>query len=161
MTKPRSVSGVWGGCRARVYIGAERSNMDHAHVACLSRLQQPMIWERPEPASCDASIKGSVKRSVFLCSKKISSALRLNSANRRPRASWRVVSSRDKTSERVALLFSSHSLTKWCNTAPYMLVYIPPNIPYGTKLSSNRLPLCSQKLRLHVTWTHTHGLSDF
>jgi hypothetical protein len=31
--------------------------------------------------------------------------------------------------------FSSHSLTKWCNTPPYMLVYISPNFPYGTKLS--------------------------
>jgi hypothetical protein len=64
----------------------------HAHVARLSRLQQPMIRERPEPASCDASVKDSVKHSVFLCSKKISSAPRLNSANYGPRA--RVMSSR-------------------------------------------------------------------
>jgi hypothetical protein len=57
--------------------------------------------------------------------------------------------------------FSSHSLTKWCNTSPYMLVYISPNFPCGTKLSSHLLPLCSKKLGLHVTWAHTHGLSDF
>jgi hypothetical protein len=50
-----------------------------------------------DPASCDASIKDSVKRSVFLCIKKISSAPRLNSANRGARA--HVVSSRDETSE--------------------------------------------------------------
>jgi hypothetical protein len=62
--------------------------VDHAHVA------RP-IWERPEPASCDASIKDSVKRSVFMCSKKISLAPRLNSANRGTRA--RVVASRVET----------------------------------------------------------------
>jgi hypothetical protein len=56
--------------------------MGHAHVARPSRLQQPTIRERPEPASCDVSVKDSVKRSVFLCSKNISSAPRLNSANR-------------------------------------------------------------------------------
>jgi hypothetical protein len=60
--------------------------MGHAHIARPSRLQQPTIWERPELASCDASVKDSVKRSVFLCSKKISSAPRLNSANRGARA---------------------------------------------------------------------------
>jgi hypothetical protein len=54
--------------------------MGHAHVARPSRLQQPTIRERPEPASCDSSVKDSVKRSVFLCSKKIRSAPRLNSA---------------------------------------------------------------------------------
>jgi hypothetical protein len=63
--------------------------MGHAHVARPSRLQQPTIRERPEPASCDASVKDSVKRSVFLCNKKISSALRLNSANRGARARTR------------------------------------------------------------------------
>jgi hypothetical protein len=67
--------------------------MGHAHVARPSRLQQPTIRERPEPASCDMSVKDSVKRSVFLCSKKISSAPRLNSANR----GVRVVSWRDET----------------------------------------------------------------
>jgi hypothetical protein len=59
---------VCGGSRARVYIGAQRKtlgNVGHAHVACPSRLQQPTIRERPEPASCDASVKDSVKRSVF------------------------------------------------------------------------------------------------
>jgi hypothetical protein len=61
--------------------------MGHAHVARPCRLQQATIWERPELASCDASIKDSVKRSVFLCSKKISSAPRLNCANRGARAS--------------------------------------------------------------------------
>jgi hypothetical protein len=50
--------------------------MGHAHVARPSRLQQPTIRERPESASCDASVKDSVKHSVFLCSKKISSATR-------------------------------------------------------------------------------------
>jgi hypothetical protein len=39
--------------------------------------------------------------------------------------------------------FFSHSLTKWCNIPPYMLVYISPNFLYGTKLSSHPLPLCS------------------
>jgi hypothetical protein len=48
--------------------------------------------------------------------------------------------------------FSSHSLTKWCNTLPYMLVYISPNFSCETKLSSHPLPLCSQQLELHVTW---------
>jgi hypothetical protein len=33
-----------------------------------------------------------------------------------------------------------------------MLVYISPNFPCGTKLSSHLLPLCSQKHGLHVTW---------
>jgi hypothetical protein len=142
--------------------------MGHAHVARLSRLQQPTIRERPEPASCDASVKDSVKLSVFLYSKKISSASRLNSANRGTCAcrdvSCRVESSRDKTSERGGgggarvWHFSSHSLTKWSNTPPYMLVYISPNFPCGTKLSSHFLPLCSQKLGLHVTWAYTHGL---
>jgi hypothetical protein len=133
----------------------------HAHVARLSWLQQPTIRERPEPASCDASVKDSVKRSVFLCSKKISSAPRLNSANRGVRE-HRVVSSRDETSERGGgggarmWHFSSHSLTKWCNTPPYMLVYISPNFLCGTKLSSHHLPLCSQKLGLHFKWAHTH-----
>jgi hypothetical protein len=51
------------------------SNMGHAHIA------------RPSPTSCDAFVKDSVKRSVFLCSKKISSALRLNSVNHGARAS--------------------------------------------------------------------------
>jgi hypothetical protein len=71
----------------------------HAHVARLSRLQQPTIRERPEPASCDASVKDSVKRSIFLCSKKISSAPRLNFANRGARASRRVVSRRASEEE--------------------------------------------------------------
>jgi hypothetical protein len=53
----------------------------HARIACQSRLQQPTIRERSEPASCDASVKDLVKRLVFLCSKRISSASRLNSAN--------------------------------------------------------------------------------
>jgi hypothetical protein len=66
--------------------------MGHVHVARPSRLQQPTIWERPEPASHDASVKDSVKRSVFLCSKKISSAPRLNSANRGARARHDVLS---------------------------------------------------------------------
>jgi hypothetical protein len=34
-----------------------------------------------------------------------------------------------------------------------MLIYISPNFPCVTKLSSHFLPLCSQKLGLHVTWT--------
>jgi hypothetical protein len=45
-----------------------------------------MIREQPELTSCDTSVKDSVKRSVFLCRKKISSAPRLNSANRGARA---------------------------------------------------------------------------
>jgi hypothetical protein len=113
---PRSVSGVCGGSRARVYIGGSGEtlgNVGHAHVARPSRLQQPTIRERPKPASCDASIKDSVKRSVFLCSKKISSAPRLNSANRGARA-CRDVLCRDERARRrrrrrrsahVALLF--------------------------------------------------------
>jgi hypothetical protein len=162
-----------GGSWARVYIGGTQrktlGNVGHAHVARPSRLQQPTIWERPEPASCDTFIKDSVKRSVFLCSKKISLAPRLNSANRGACAhhdvSCCVESSRVETSERGGggggarvWHFSSHSLTKWCNTPPYMLVYISCNFPCGTKLSSHLLPLCSQKLRLHVTWAYTHGL---
>jgi hypothetical protein len=64
------VSGVCDGSRARVYIGAQRrnaSNMGHAHVARPSQLQQPTI-------RCDSSVKDSVKRSVIMCNKKISSA---------------------------------------------------------------------------------------
>jgi hypothetical protein len=60
---------VCGGSWARVYIRAWRKtlgNVGHAHFARPSRLQQPTIRER---------------RSVFLCSKKISSAPRLNSTN--------------------------------------------------------------------------------
>jgi hypothetical protein len=59
--------------------------MGHVHVARPSRLQQPTIREQPEPA----------KRSVFLCSKKIRSAPRLNSANRGARTL--VVMCRDET----------------------------------------------------------------
>jgi hypothetical protein len=77
--------------------------MGHAHVARPSRSQQLTIRERPEPASCDASVKDSIKRSVFLCNKKISSTPRLNSANRGARmrrdVSCRVESSRDEMSE--------------------------------------------------------------
>jgi hypothetical protein len=110
---PRLVPGCVRRCRARVYIGTQRKtlgNMGHAHVARPSRLQQPTIREQPEPASCDVSVKDSVKRSVFLCSKKISSALRLNSTNRGART-LRDVSRRDerarrRRSARVALLFS-------------------------------------------------------
>jgi hypothetical protein len=77
--------GVCGGSVARVYISAQRknpSNMGHTHVARPSWLQQPTIRERPEPARCEACVKDSVKRLVFLCSKKISSVPRLSSANR-------------------------------------------------------------------------------
>jgi hypothetical protein len=130
----------------------------HAHVTRPSRLQQPTIRERPEPNSCDASIKDSVKHSVFLCSKKISSAPRLNFANRGTRVRHDVTC-RDETSERGggggrARVWhsSSHSLTKWCNTPPYMLIYISPNFLCGTKLSSHLLSLCSQQIGLHVTW---------
>jgi hypothetical protein len=35
----------------------------------------------------------------------------------------------------------SHSLTKLWNTPPYMLVYIFPNFPCETKLSSHPLSL--------------------
>jgi hypothetical protein len=134
--------------------------MGHAHIARPSRLQQPTIRERPEPASCDASVKDSVKRSVFLCTKKISSAPRLNSANRSAHAhrdvSCRVESRRASERGGGACVwhFSSHSLTKWCNTPHYMLVYISPNFPCGTKLSPHPLPLCSQQLGLH-----SHGLT--
>jgi hypothetical protein len=109
--------------------------MGHAHVARPSRLQQPTIQERPEPASCDASVKDSIKRSVFLCSKKVSSAPRLNSANRGARArvvSSRVESRRDerarrrRRSARVALLFS---LT-------YQVVQHPHLIYWSTSLST-------------------------
>jgi hypothetical protein len=101
--------------------------------------------------SCDVTRvrQGLGQTSVFLCSKKISLALRLNSANRGTRA-HHDVSSRDETSERgggggaCVWHLSSHSLTKWCNTPPYMLVYISPNFPCGTELSSHPLPLCSQ-----------------
>jgi hypothetical protein len=87
---PRSVSGVCGGSRA----SGPRPRP--------SRLQQPTIRERLKPASCDASVKDSVKRSVFLCSKKISSA-----QFRKPRRA-RIVSrrARRRRSARVALLFS-------------------------------------------------------
>jgi hypothetical protein len=108
---PRSVQDVCGGSQARVYIGARRKtlrNVGHAHVARPSRLQQPMIRERTEPTSCDVSVKDSVKRSVFLCNKKISSAPRLNSANRM-RVSCRDERARRmrmRRSTRVALLFS-------------------------------------------------------
>jgi hypothetical protein len=134
----------------------------HAHVARPSRLQQPTIRERPKPASCDVSVKDSVKRWVFLCSKKIRSAPRLNSSIPQTAARTRRV----ETSEQGGgggggarvWHFSSHSLTKWYNTPPYMLIYISPNFPCGTKLSSHLLPLCSQQLGLHVTWAYTHGL---
>jgi hypothetical protein len=104
---------VFGVCsRARVYIDAQRrnpSNMGHIHIARPSQLQQPTIRERPKPASCDASVKDSVKRLVFVCCKKISSAPRLDSTNRGARA-CHDVSRRDerarRRSARVALLFS-------------------------------------------------------
>jgi hypothetical protein len=150
---------VCGVSRARVYIGAQRKTLDNVgqtHVARPSRLQQPTIRERPEPVSCDASVKDSVKRSVFLCSKKISSAPRLNSANRSARVVSRRASKEEE--ERACGNFSSHSLTKWYNTPPYMLVYISPNFPCGTKLSSHLLPLCNQKFGLYVTWAYTHRL---
>jgi hypothetical protein len=48
-------------------------------------------------ASCDVSVKDSVKRSVFLCNKKISLAPGLNSANRSARETCRIVSSQVET----------------------------------------------------------------
>jgi hypothetical protein len=95
--------------------------MGHAHVARPSRLQQPTIWERPESVSCDAFVKDSVKRSVFLCSKNISSAPRLNYANRGARARRVETGERGGGGGARVWHFSSHSLTKWCNTPPYML----------------------------------------
>jgi hypothetical protein len=136
---------VCGSSRARVYIGAAEenpSNMGHAHVAHPSRLQQLTIRERPEPTSCDASIKDSVKRSVFLCSKDNLGSEAQFRKPRRARASRRVETSERGGGARV-WHFSSHSLTKWCNTPPYMLVYISSNFLCGTKLSSHLLPLCS------------------
>jgi hypothetical protein len=106
---------VCGTIRTRVYIGAQQRNprQGHAHVARPSRLQQPTIWEQPEPASCDASVKDSVKCSAC----------------------------RDETSERGwgggarVWYFSSHSLTNWCNTPPYMLVYIFLTFHVGLNLA--------------------------
>jgi hypothetical protein len=74
--------------------------MGHAHVARPSRLQQPTIRERPEPASSDAPIKDS----VFLCSKKISSAPRLNSVNRGARIVSRRASEEEEHSCGTSLL---------------------------------------------------------
>jgi hypothetical protein len=91
--------------RARVYIGAAEenpSNMGHAHVAHPSRLQQLTIRERPEPTSCDASVKDSVKRSVFLYSKDNLGSEAQFRKPRRTRASRRA----RRRSTRVALLFS-------------------------------------------------------
>jgi hypothetical protein len=55
---PRLILGVCGGSRARVYIGGGETlgNVGHAHIARPSWLQL---------ASCDASVKDSVKCSVF------------------------------------------------------------------------------------------------
>jgi hypothetical protein len=138
--------------------------MGHAHVARPSRLQQPTIRERPEPASCDASVKDSVKCSVFPVQQK--DKLGSEAQFRKPRRARvrRVVSSQVEMSERGGgggarvWHFSSHSLTKWCNTPPYMLVYNSLNFPCGTKLSSHPLPLCSQKHGLHVIWAYKNGL---
>jgi hypothetical protein len=105
-----------GGSRARVYIGGAAESP--------SQLQQPTIRERPEPARCDASVKDSVKRSVFMCSKKISSAPWLNSANRGAR---RVVSRRASEEEERACGTSllthlpsgaTPHLICWCTSVP-------------------------------------------
>jgi hypothetical protein len=66
-----------------------------------SWLQQSTIWERPEPTSCDASVKNS----VFLSNKKISSA-----QLRKPRHTSR----RDEQGGGARMYHSySHSRTKW------------------------------------------------
>jgi hypothetical protein len=107
------------------------------------------------PASCDAYVKDSVKRSVFLCNKKISSVSRLNSANR----GTRVVTCRVETSEReggaCVWHFSSHSLTKWCNTPPYILLYISSIFHMGLNLALTSC-LCAVKNLGYMSHALTH-----
>jgi hypothetical protein len=122
------------------------SNVSHAHIARPSRLQQPTIWKQPEPTSYDAFVKDSIKCSAGSIPQTV--------------ARTHIMARRDERGGGGARVWhsSSHSLTKWCNTPPYMLAYIPPNFPCETKLSSHLLPLCIQKLRLHITRAHIYGL---
>jgi hypothetical protein len=107
----------------------------HAHVARPSWLWQPTIRERPEPASCDASVKDSVKRLVFLCSKKISSTPRLNSANR---GAHRVVSRR-----------ASEEEERMCGTS--LLSHLPSGVTPHLIYWSTSLPTFYVRLNLAST----------
>jgi hypothetical protein len=105
-----------GDSRVRVYIGAQRknpSNVGHAHIARPSRLQQPTTRERPEPASYDASVKDSLKRSVFPVQQKdkLGSEVQFCKLRRARVVTCRVKSRQDERARRrrsacVALLFS-------------------------------------------------------
>jgi hypothetical protein len=117
-----------GSSRARVYIGTQQrnpSNVGHAHVAHPSRLQHPTIQERPGPASCDTSVKDS----IFKCSKKISSAPRLNSANRVHASghdvTCRVVSRRARRRRRRSVCGTTHLPS---GATPY-LIYWSTSLP--------------------------------
>jgi hypothetical protein len=112
----------------------------HAHVARPSRLQQPMIRERPEPASCDASVKDS----VFLCTKKISSAPRRNSANRGARAR-RDVSSRVETRQASEEEEEEHA----CGTS--LLTHLPSGATLHLICWSTSLPTFHVRLNLAPT----------
>jgi hypothetical protein len=147
---------VCGDSQVRVYIGgAQRKtlgNVDHAHVARPSRLQVAHDPGAIRTASCDASIMDSVKRSVFLCSKKISSAPRLNSANRGARASSRVETRRARRRRRSVCVTLLFSLTYQVVQHPTLYVGLYLSQLFMWDFSSHLLHLCSQKLGLHVTW---------
>jgi hypothetical protein len=117
--------------------------MGHAHVARLSWLQQPTIRERHKPASSDASIKDTVKHSVFLCSKKISSAPRLNSANRGTRAHARCVESR--RDERISKEEEEHT------SATSLLTHLPSGATPHLICWSTSLPTFHMGLNLAPT----------
>jgi hypothetical protein len=144
---------VCGGSQARLYICAAEenpSNVGHAHVARLSQLQQPAIWERSEPTTVTRPLK-TLSNSVILWSKKISSAR--DSILQTAARACHDVSCRDERGGGacVSMWYSySHSLTKWCKTPPYMLIYIPPNFLCGLNLAPTSC-LCAAK-----TWVASH-----
>jgi hypothetical protein len=162
-----------GGSRARVYIGTGAQRRNPRQRGPRPRRTPESVTTAHDPGATRTGSLWPVRQGLgqtlgFPVQQK--DKLGSEAQFRKPRCArivtCRVVSSRDETSKRGGggarvWHFSSHLLTKWCNTLPYMLVYISRNISCGTKLSSHPLPLYSQKLGLYVTWAHTHGLWDF
>jgi hypothetical protein len=101
--------------------------MGHSHVARPTQLQQPAIRERPEPARCDASVEESVKRSILLCNKKISSTSKHNSANRGMRVLW-LVETR-QASEKKERVCGTSLLTHLPSGATFHLIYWSTSLP--------------------------------
>jgi hypothetical protein len=98
----------------------------------------------------------SVKCSVFLCSEKISSAPRLNFANRGARVvTFRVETSEEE--EESACGTFSHSLTKWCNTPRYMWSTSLPTFHMGLNLALTSCLCAANNLGCMSHWLTNMG----